>query len=101
MKLGIVFAKQTKKGDERTIEKTTVMMYLLEAMQNGEQWQQIQTKATQCGVDKIRILWEILFETDIYDVETLKNKIYEYGSCLKEHDYFSRELFVIMATFIK
>ena len=77
------------------------MMYLFEAMQEGEKWQQIRTKATQCGVDKIRILWEILFETDIYDAETLKSKIYEYGSCLKESDYLGRELFVMMATFIK
>lgn len=76
-------------------------MYLLDAMQEGEAWCQMQTKIAHCGVDKIRILWEILFETDIYDVETLKNKIYEYGSYLKENDHLGRELFVMMATFVK
>ena len=77
------------------------MMYVMTAMQDGEKWQKLRTTVTHCGIDKIRILWELFFETDICDTETLKNKIYEYGSCLKEHDYFSRELFVIMAELIK
>ncbi len=76
-------------------------MYLFDAMQDGERWHEIQTKVAHCGVDKVRILWEILFETDICDTETLKNKIYEYGSCLKENDYLGREIFVIMAELIK
>ena len=45
------------------------MMYLLDAMQDREAWCQMQTKIAHCGVDKIKILWEIFFETDIYDVE--------------------------------
>lgn len=94
------FCLKDKKG-MREVEKTTFIMYLFEAMQDGEKWQRIRTKAMQCGIDKIRILWEILFETDIYDAETLKSKIYEYGSCLKESDHLGRELFVIMATFVQ
>ena len=82
-------------------QETTLMNYIFEIMQDGERWHEIKAKVTHCGFDKIRILGEIFFETDICDTETLKNKIYEYGSCLKENDHFGRELFVIMAELVK
>ena len=50
----------------------------------------------ECGGTKIVLLWKIFFETDIQDTELLKDRIYRYGSLLKEKDYFGRELFLCL-----
>ena len=50
----------------------------------------------ECGETKIVLLWKIFFETDIHDTELLKERIYRYGSLLKEKDYFGRELFLCL-----
>uniref|UniRef100_UPI004056D910 hypothetical protein n=1 Tax=Agathobacter sp. TaxID=2021311 RepID=UPI004056D910 len=101
MQLGSRSLPSAKKGDETITEKTTLIKYILDAAKDGERWHKMETKVKDCKMDKVRILWEILFETDICDTETLQNKIYEYGSCLKENDHLGREVFIIMAALIK
>ncbi len=54
-----------------------------------------------CESPKTVLLWEILFETRIQDVELLEHRIYQYGSMVKEHDYFGRELFVTLVSLLK
>ena len=45
---------------------------------------------------RIRLLWEIFFETEIRDVDRLEEQIYQYGTLVKTEDYLGRELFVGM-----
>ena len=54
----------------------------------------------ECDLSKIMLLWQILFETDIRDKELLQERIYHYGSILKEKDSFERELFVCLVTLL-
>ena len=43
---------------------------------------------------RIRLLWEIFFETEIRDIDRLEERIYQYGTLVKTEDYLGRELFV-------
>lgn len=45
---------------------------------------------------RIRLLWEIFFETEIRDIDRLEERIYQYGTLVKTEDYLGRELFVGM-----
>lgn len=54
-----------------------------------------------CESPKTMLLWEILFETRIQDIELLEHRIYKYGSMVKEHDYLGREIFVAMVSLLK
>lgn len=47
-----------------------------------------------CDSTKLQLMWEILFETETEDVALLEHRIFRYGSFVKEHDYFGREIFV-------
>ena len=50
---------------------------------------------------KEKILWEILFETGMDEVEVLEKRIYQYGSYIREQDYLSREIFLGMITLLE
>lgn len=54
----------------------------------------------ECESPRIRLLWEIFFETGIRDTELLEERIYQYGSMVKQQDYFGRELFVGMVSLL-
>ena len=41
-----------------------------------------------------------MFETDVRDVEELEEKIYDFGSHVKEDDYWGREIFVWLVAFL-
>lgn len=43
---------------------------------------------------KVALLWEILFELDFRDAKQLEEKVYQYGSYLKESDYLGRRIFL-------
>ena len=49
---------------------------------------------------KLKILWEIFFGTQVEDVDTLEERIYQYGSMIKPDEHFSRELFVGMVSLL-
>jgi len=54
----------------------------------------------ECKNTKIAKLWNILFETDVRDVESLEQQIYAFGSQVKEDDYWGREIFVCLVAFL-
>ena len=49
---------------------------------------------------KLWQLWEILFETDINDHELLEERIYAYGSHIKQTEYFHRDIFICLVAFL-
>ena len=53
-----------------------------------------------CQESQLVLLWRILFETDIQDTELLKERIYKFGSNLKEQDYVGREVFLCLVALL-
>ena len=53
-----------------------------------------------CKNTKVAMLWNILFETDLRDVEDLEKQIYAYGGQLKDDDYMGRDIFVCLVAFL-
>ena len=54
----------------------------------------------ECKKTKLWQLWEILFETDIQDHELLEERIYAYGSHIKQTEYFHRDIFICLVAFL-
>jgi hypothetical protein len=54
----------------------------------------------ECQKTKLCQLWEILFETDINDRELLEERIYAYGSHIKQTEYFHRDIFICLVAFL-
>ena len=54
----------------------------------------------ECKESQLVLLWRILFETELSDVDLLKERIYKFGSNLKEQDYFGREVFVCLVALL-
>ena len=54
----------------------------------------------ECGDSQLVLLWRILYETEVEDTETLKARIYEFGSNVKEQDYVGREVFLFLVAFL-
>ncbi len=54
----------------------------------------------ECPKLKIVLLWRILYDTEISDTELLKERIYEFGSQVKDDDYWGREVFLCLVAFL-
>lgn len=54
----------------------------------------------ECPKSKIVLLWRILYDTEISDVELLKERIYEFGSLIKDDDSWGREVFLCLVAFL-
>ena len=53
-----------------------------------------------CQDSQLVLLWRILFETNINDKELLAERIYKFGSNLKEQDYIGREVFLCLVALL-
>ena len=49
---------------------------------------------------KIVLLWRILCDTEISETELLRERIYEFGSLVKDDDYWGREVFLCLVAFL-
>ena len=54
----------------------------------------------ECQDSQLVLLWRILFETELLDTDLLKERIYEFGSNLKEEDYLGREVFLCLVALL-
>ena len=54
----------------------------------------------ECKNCKLVLLWQILYETEVTDKELLKERIYAFGSKVKEGDYWGREIFLCLVAFL-
>ncbi len=66
-----------------------------------ERREELEELLSSCESPKVRLLWEILFETGICEIDLLERRIYQYGSMVKEYDYLGREIFVGMVSLLK
>ena len=53
-----------------------------------------------CDSPKLKLLWEILFETGLNEVDLLEERVYQYGSMVREQDYIDREIFMGMISLL-
>ena len=54
----------------------------------------------ECKKTKLWQLWEILFQTDVENIELLEERIFAYGSKIKETDYLHRDIFIWLVAFL-
>jgi hypothetical protein len=72
-----------------------------ENIANGE-WVTVFTSlAQQAPSSRIALLWDILMETDLNDLNLLEEKIYLYGKSLSAKDSFGRIIFTRMAMILR
>ena len=53
-----------------------------------------------CPKSKLILLWKILYETEIDNTEILKERIYEFGSLIKDDDHWGRDIFLCLVAFL-
>lgn len=63
-------------------------------------WKRKEAWLNECEGMHVVELWKILFETDIEDVELLEERIFSFGSRIKEQDLWGREIFVCLVAFL-
>lgn len=89
-----------RKGDECVTKDTCVAKHIYGMLQEEEHRDGMRELMLGCDSPKVKLLWEIFFEIDMQNVELLEEHIYRYGSMVKEHDYFGRDLFIIMVALL-
>ena len=92
---------KVRKIKKMNYTNTNVAKYILDMASNNERQKHISVLIENCYSEKLKLLWQIFFEIDITNKALLENKIYAYGSLLKEHDYFERELFIGMISILQ
>ena len=78
----------------------SVKKYLYHILMDEELEEKKEVLFEECKNCKIILLWKILYETEIEDTELLKERIYEFGSKVKEDDYWGREIFLCLVAFL-
>lgn len=96
-KVGILLQKGSYKGWKEKIKLDNVYEAIsLEAA--DENWGLvIENLIRIVPAERLTLLWEILIESDLRDVDSLKEKIYLYGRSLGNKDLYGRLLFSRMA----
>lgn len=88
-----------ERGDRYT-KDTCIAKHIHRMLVEENHQEELEILMRECEAPKLRLLWEIFFETGIRDTELLEERIYQYGSMVKQQDYFGRELFVGMVSLL-
>lgn len=79
----------------------TIANYLHKIINCQESPDELGDIIRKCDSAKLRLLWEIFFETGIHDLELLEQRIYAYGGELKEKDLLGREVFLVLVSILQ
>jgi hypothetical protein len=82
-------------------EDITIANYLHKIICDQESPKELGDIIRNSDSEKLRLLWEIFFETGIHDLELLEQRIYAYGSELKEKDLLGREVFIALVFLLR
>ena len=88
------------KGEIDMLANISVAKYLYQIFTDERMEHKKVRLFKECENMRIILLWKIFFETDIRELEVLRERIYKYGSMLKEHDYIGRELFLFLVAML-
>ncbi len=83
-------------GSEYITADVTIAEYLQKIIIGRESSEEPGDIIYKCDSVKLRMLWEIFFDTEIHDVDLLEERIYAFGSKLREKDLLGREVFVAL-----
>ncbi len=78
----------------------TIAGYLYRAITCDESSEELSDIVSKCDSVKLRMLWEIFFETGIHEVQVLEERIYAFGGELKEKDLLGREMFLALVSIL-
>lgn len=81
-------------------EDTTIAEYMHEILIGKKSSRQITDIIQNSDSKKLRILWSIFFDTGIHDLKLLEERIYAYGSELKDKDLLGREVFLALISIL-
>lgn len=79
---------------------TTIAEYLYSAITCKDSLEELSDTVLKCDSVKLRMLWEIFFETGIHEIQVLEERIYAFGSELKEKDLLGREMFLVLISIL-
>lgn len=89
------------RGDVTITTDTTIAQYMREIFMGNQSSEELSDMIHNCDSAKVRILWDIFFETGIHDLELLEERIYAYGSELQERDLLGREVFLALISILQ
>ena len=78
----------------------TIARYLHKIIIGKESSEKLGDMIHKCDSVKLRLLWEIFFETGIHEVQLLEERVYAFGSELKEKDLLEREVFLALVSIL-
>ena len=82
------------------MERHTVAKYVYNLLTDYELEYKKELLFKDCKKSQLVLLWRILFETDISDVDLLQERIYEFGSNLRAQDYLGRDVFLCLVALL-
>ena len=94
--MGNVFTKLYVERSEEFTKNTCIAQCLYDILADDPEPNVLKDLIWSSESPKCKILREIFFETGIEEVALLEDRIYQYGSMIKEQDYISREIFLGM-----
>ena len=89
------------RGEVSITTDTTIAQYLHEILMGNQSSEELGEAIHKCDSVKLKILWQIFFETGIHDLELMEERIYAYGSSLKEKDLLGREVFLALVSMLQ
>jgi len=97
--LGNVFT--IPREEECYTKNNSIAMNLNQILVNNPGPNDLRKLIWSCDSPKLKLIWEILFETGMDEVELLEERVYQYGGMIKEQDYISREIFLGLISLVE
>jgi hypothetical protein len=96
-KWGALAAGYKRRKEIISIEQNNVEQAIYDHVARGE-WEEVSSNlAKQIPSSRMELLWDILVESDLTDLNQLEEKIYRYGKSLGTKDSIGRTIFTRMA----
>jgi hypothetical protein len=96
-KWGALAAGYKRRKEIISIKQNNVEQAIYDHVARGE-WEEVSSNlAKQIPSSRMELLWDILVESDLTDLNQLEEKIYRYGRSLGTKDSIGRTIFTRMA----
>jgi len=78
----------------------SVSKYLYHLLTTDKLEERREAFLAECPKSKLVLLWRIMCDTEISDTELLRDRIYEFGSLIKDEDCWGRDIFLCLVAFL-
>lgn len=90
----------TLRGDGYINTDITIASYLYKIAAGEESAKQLSGIIGGCGSERLQLLWEIIFDTDIRQLQLLEERLFQFGGTLQAKDTMEREIFVLLISIL-